>query len=346
MILMAVAGSASGYENPTYVTGPIRSDGSFDTLGTATFLTEPAYLQNTVLDIEWFNLLPQSDSVGIYLRQGQVCSFDWDKLSHTWYGDFDNTDTLRCSFAFKPLQVGTLAVKFVVTTGEPFWWTIPIDMTFDEIGSLVPSATRSGTYGTLGPAPEIMSDELFFFGPCHEEFRKDRDEMFGIKARLTPPLAPGVYSDIEWTIVPSSEHRNGVCYLLSYDDIFDVVLEEDADWPHHVNSGDVLTVRARVMPLKPGVGTLDLRVYGFTPHKEPSFEYGTDDGGRTNDALRLELVVGEDLRLLAHGQKIPIASNPIGEKLHDSHRLQAIDAVRGERNTKTIFSENYSTMKQ
>lgn len=195
--LVLVAGLAycfpntlSAYENPRYITSKMYADNTCDTVGILTCRTDPQYMQPTVLDFEYIVQREQTESLRVYLSTGQICNFIWDKYSHTWCGDFDQGDTLKCSFTFTPLTVGTMGLNFKVDSGPSFGEVFPFGFTLDERGQVIPGVLRGGGYGMLGPLPEIAGDSLFFVGPCCYGEHCATRQSFSIIAKLVPEPPP------------------------------------------------------------------------------------------------------------------------------------------------------------
>lgn len=329
------------YDNPRYKTTAARPDGSIDTVGILTCRPDPAYMQTSVLDIEFIILAPIKDSVRIYLRSGQICNFRWDKYEHTWYGDFQPGDTLRCSFEFTPLTVGTMGVAFGLIHGHRWGTGLGFGFTLDETGVVIPGELGQGEkhYGLMGPEPSLIGDSFIVNGHCYVSGD------FCIRMSMSPPLGPDQYSKIVYTIVPTSDHDLGTFFLLSYHDMFDVILEDSTDWLQPVYAGDTLTVRVLVKPLKPGIGEINLSLSGFTPLKTPSSNMGVDHGGETNSGLSVKFAIDGSLRQIAYSRN-PLPLNMPASTINDAHRLPAIQALPVMTKWINIFSKNWETKKQ
>lgn len=347
VVVISMAADVWSYENPRYMEYH-RKDGTIDTVGMLTCHSDPELMVPNTLDIEYYLPASAQDSVYIYLKSGQICDFNWDKLSHTWYGGFERGDTLRCSFGFTPLTVGTVAVIFRVEYGHKWDRGLTFWFTLDETGRIVPDERGSGEkkHGLFGPAPEVIGDSLFYVGQCYQTERDRRGREFCIQAKMSPALGPDVYSEILYTVVPTSGQDLGVFFRVSYNDLFEVILEDSTDWLHPVHAGDTMEVRILAKPVKPGIGELSLMVVGFTPLKEPTYEGGVDFGGRTKDWLGVTFAIDDNLHQIAYSTNADIPLRRPISAIHDAYRVPSIEALSVNKTRLEVVSEHWETRRK
>ncbi len=345
LLALLICGSGFAYENPEYfTTRPHPIDGSCDTLAIFTCDREPQYMQTSTLYVRWIVRQEVTDSAHIVVTSGEVCHFNLDKYSHTWFGDFQPGDTLRCSFQFTPLTVGTMNFHLSYKDEGPEVWRFSFGFTLDENGRVVPGDRGHGRYkyGTLGPLPELIGDTLFLVGPC--SYRNDRS--IGLRAMLYPRLSPDRYSNLAIQIVPGYDLTDGLAYRIDGTDQFDVIADNLKDWPAYVSSGDTLTIQMQVKPLKSGIGGFRLYLLGLGA-KSAGLGNSTElTGGVESASLRVNLVVDENLQLLA-GTKYDIPkqsktreSTALSRERNDSYRMESIERVRHE-NTPVIWRSEH-----
>lgn len=342
----AVVRQAGAYENPRYITSAERPDGTIDTIAVLTCQTDPQYLQPTQLQIEYYVNRDYRDSVRLYIATGEVCKFYWDKYSHTWYGDFEPGDTLKSSFEFTPLQVGTIGVGFSVAFGGRAVVFMPFGFTLDEQGRVVPGVLSEGRYGMLGPAPQAMGETVFLDKGCLYINNLISSQGFGLGATLSPPFAYGEWSQMTYTIMPSIDLQYGIYYRLEHSDLFEVELVDSADWMQFVVAGDSLPVSIRIRPVESGIGILNLYVWGYTPEKHPTHRLGTDTGGKITARMQVTFAIDEGLNLVGYSLHGLPPANASLEDLNDAYRLSIIRALPVIETNRIINSVNFMTRKR
>jgi|GEM_PF-6086390 len=344
-LLCLVATSwAQAFENPIYVLGSKRPDRAPDTLAIVTYLSEPAYLKPFELEMAWIVGYEVKDSLRVYASAGQICNFEFDRRSHTWYGDFQPGDTLRCSFTLTPLVVGKSSVAFRVDLGPGTWIGVQVQFTLDETGALVPVEAKK-LYGTLGLEPGHMGDTIYMFSyPCYEDRVGKADEKLTFKVMLSPVPGPDTYSDLTVVVRSVSDLEYGAYYYVGFNDVLDVQLPENTDWLRAVPSGEELVIRAKVRPVRSGIGSLTWHVAGYRPEHEPTIKGGIDRGGLIRESFGIYMAFDEDLRLLAYSRSLFLPEPGPGPRSvgrNDAYRMPAIEAltVGGER--RVLYSASY-----
>ncbi|MCP4685736.1 MAG: hypothetical protein GY867_09870 [bacterium] len=349
LLALLICGSGFAYENPEYfTTRPHPIDGSCDTLAIFTCDREPQYMQTSTLYVRWIVRQEVTDSAHIVVTSGEVCHFNLDKYSHTWFGDFQPGDTLRCSFQFTPLTVGTMNFHLSYKDEGPEVYRFSFGFTLDENGRIVPGDRGHGRfrYGTLGPLPELIRDTLYFIGPC--SYRVDFE--LGIQAKLWPKLSPHSYSNLEFQITPGFDLEQGIAYRLEATEQFEVIADNLEDWPQNVAAGDTLTIRLQIKPVRSGVGGFKLRVLGLGAKYPKESKFLAQLGGLVNKDFRITLVLDENLQVFASSKdNIPQLTQSVegaaqSRERSDSYRMESIERLRSRNTYSVKHSNNYGTM--
>lgn len=345
VLVFSWMGASKAYDNPHYVEYT-RKDGTIDTVGAMRCQSSPGLLIRNTLELEFYLPFAARDSVYIYPESGDICDFRWGQSSYTWYGDFAQGDTLRCSFSFTPLTVGTRVVIFRIEYGHTWGRGLGFAFTLDETGKEVPGEIGQGEkrYGLLGTGPGSLGDSVFYIGKCFETEHSRGAQDFCIQAKMSPPLGSDQYSEIVYTIIPTTDQDLGVFYHISHNDLFDLVLEDSTDWTSPVMAGDSLRVRVLVKPVKPGIGELSLTVMGFTGFPQQHSYSRARPSSRTKNALGITFAINESLEQIAYTttHNLPLKLPP--STVSDSYRLPAIDALQLSTKRLVVTSKNWSTI--
>ncbi len=341
-VMVAVFPSiAYSFDQVSYVIREDPHGGQSDTLGMIAFQSEPKLGATTQIDVEWYLDFVTEESISIHARGGSACAFLWDKVHHVWPGPHGPGEVLRATFEITPILVGKLYVRLEVLM-EPHgysWFNVPI--TLNEKGILVEDSPEL-TYGKLGPSPDAECTDLYFVYGCYQSSINKLVETICMRGKLPLPLHQGVPTVYECAMVPTCDFSQGVYFQVDYDDILDVELIRATDWPNHVSAGDSLRVQLAITPIRPGIGTIDVRAWGFNPVKDPTHRLGVDNGGRDINNLRAILVIDEDFRVVANSTgQLPDSSM---DKMADFHRLQDIWALRTPIIRSTLSSENFESV--
>ena len=226
----------------------------------------------------------------------------------------------------------------------PFWFTL------NEQGVVVQENELRDDllYGSLGPLPDVMGDTLYFAGDCPYE----GGEGFIVRAKLWPALTSSRYSNLEFTIVPATDCEQGIVYNIRYSEQFDFVVDDLSDWPRYIRAGDTLTVKARLKPLRPGIGSFRFLVLGLADLRmEGDDSYHPVAGGAISSDLSATLVVDERLNLIAYtlseisnlnanDQRVPEA-----RQRNDEFRLEQVQEFRVDTAISTINSASFESIK-
>lgn len=347
LLVLVLTTSSTAFENPTYITSKVHPvDSTVDTLAILTFLSDPAYLESTELEIAWIVRDGIKDSLRVAQYRGhfgQLCSIDVDRLSHTWLGDFTPPDTLRCRFVLTPLEIGLLEMAFRVELYGGRWKALAIRFNLDETGRVVDDPGKLD-YGCFGLAPEHIRGPLRFVDQCYDNWTDRPVELFGIVAEIDPPPGSMGYSNLVVTARPTTDIEQGAYFKITYDDIFDIQLESDSDWLGPVKAGEELVINAKVKPVRSGVGVIQIDVVGFRPEHEPTEKRGIDRGGKIQNYLTMNFAIDEDLNVVAY-HRLPLTgmAGRDESKRNDAHRASVVDGLRVKTETKRLHSANFLT---
>ena len=173
------------------------------------------------------------------------------------------------------------------------------------------------------------------------------EETFELLSSISPALVADRYSDLTVTARTFSDLEQGAYFKITYDDIFDVQLLSDTDWPRPVKAGEELVIRAKVKPVRSGVGVIEAYVVGFRPEHEPTRKRGLDRGGRITNVLTMNFAIDENLDLVAyHRHPLTGMAHPYEKERNDAHRASVVDALRVKTEVKRLYSTNFLTRQQ
>jgi len=269
--------------------------------GTARFVGKPGFARpcSITVNVACVKTVPASER--IRLEPADAYDFVISPDSVVWEGPIDSGTTLSAQFVFQPPEVGTYQLS-VTRRLKSQWQTLTaLSLAISEDGKTVYAGSSADcSLNAISPHPQRDSKPLIVSFPLKGPvFDPMLDRHFTGEFRFSQPPAVNDTVYVDFALECQVQQYSKVQFILDYSTNLKL-----SDFPrswgdeiHLTDSSRFYSGRFWFLPLKSGIGVLNLRIVGK--------RISTSQFDRATTELPIYFVTGDDGKLLFIGSFEP-----------------------------------------